>query len=75
MGYSKYIQHRNTTTISKVLRLIANAPRYVPNTVLYAQLLIPTVKAEITNFGTKYREKLTVHPDELIPALVMYGYR
>jgi hypothetical protein len=48
---------------NKVLRLIANAPRYVPNTVLHADLLIPTVKAELTTFGTKYREKLTVYPN------------
>jgi hypothetical protein len=27
----------------------------VPNAVLHSDLLIPTVKAEITNFGTKYR--------------------
>jgi hypothetical protein len=45
----------------------------VPNTVLNADLLIPTVKAEITNFGTKYREKLISHPNELIPALLDDG--
>jgi len=30
----------------------------------------PTVKTEITNFSTKYREKLITHPNELIPALL-----
>jgi hypothetical protein len=45
----------------------------VPNTVLHSDLLIPTVKAEITNFGTKYREELTAHPKELIPALLDDG--
>jgi hypothetical protein len=45
----------------------------VPNTVLHTDLLIPAVKAEMTNFGTKYREKLTVHPNELIPALLDDG--
>jgi hypothetical protein len=58
---------------NKVLRLIANAPRYLPNTVLHAHLLIPTVKAATTNFGTKYLEKLTVHSNELIPALLDDG--
>jgi hypothetical protein len=29
-----------------------------------------TVKAEITNLSTKYRETLTTHPNELIPALL-----
>ena len=30
----------------------------------------PQFKAEITNFSTKYREKLITHPKELIPALL-----
>jgi len=55
---------------NKVLRSIVNAPRYVPNTILHTDLQIPTVKEEITNFSTKYREKLITHPSELIPALL-----
>ena len=39
---------------NKVLGSIVNAPRYVPNTALHTDLQIPTVKAEITNFSTKY---------------------
>ena len=39
---------------NKVLRSIVNAPWYVPNTILHTDLQIPTVKAEITNFSTKY---------------------
>jgi hypothetical protein len=58
---------------NKVLRSIVNAPRYVPNTILQTDLQIPTVKAEITNFSTKYREKLITHPNELIPALLEDG--
>jgi hypothetical protein len=42
----------------------------VPNTILHTDLQIPTVTAEITNFSTKYREKLTTHPNELIPAVL-----
>ena len=56
---------------NQVLRPIANAPRYAPNTILHTDLQIPTVKEEITNFSTKYREKLITHPDELIPALLV----
>ena len=41
---------------------IVNTPWYVPNTLLHTDLQIPTVIAEITNFSTKYREKLTTHP-------------
>jgi hypothetical protein len=55
---------------NKVLRSIVNAPRYVPNTILHTDLQIPTVKAEIMNFSTKYREKLIAHPKELKPALL-----
>jgi len=55
---------------NKVLRSIVNAPWYVPNTILHTNLQIPTVKAEITNFSTKYREKLITHPNELISAIL-----
>jgi hypothetical protein len=55
---------------NKVLRLIVNATWYVPNTILHTDLQIPTFKVEITNFSTKYREKLITHPNELIPALL-----
>jgi hypothetical protein len=55
---------------NKVLRSIVNAPWYVPNTILHTDLQIPTVKAEITNFSTKYREKLITHSNELTPALL-----
>jgi hypothetical protein len=56
--------------VYKVLRSIVNAPWYVQNTILHTDQQISTVKAEITNFSTKYREKLTTHPNELIPALL-----
>jgi len=55
---------------NKVLRSIVNAPWYVPNTIIHTDLQIPTVKAEITNFSTKYREKLIIHPNELTPTLL-----
>ena len=49
---------------------MSQAPWYVPNTILHIDLQIPIVKAEITNFSTKYQEKLFTHPNELIPALL-----
>jgi hypothetical protein len=49
-----------------IMKLII-APNF---TCLHTDLQIPTVKAEITNFSTKYRGKLTTHPNELIPALL-----
>jgi len=53
---------------NKALRSIVNAPWYEPSTILHTDLQTPTVKAEITNFSTKYREELITHPKELIPA-------
>jgi len=47
-----------------------HAPWYVPNPIIHTDLQIPTVKAEITNFSTKYREKLITNPNELTPALL-----
>ena len=55
---------------NKIFRSIVNTPWYVPNTMLHTDPQIPTVKAEITNFSTKYREKLITHPNELTPALL-----
>jgi hypothetical protein len=55
---------------NEILRSVVNAPWYVPNTLLHTGLQIPTVKAEITNFSIKYREKLTTYPNELTPALL-----
>jgi hypothetical protein len=39
---------------SKTLRLITDAPRYVPNVVIRNDLQIPTIKEEITRFSSKY---------------------
>jgi len=55
---------------NKAFRLNVNAPWYILNTILHTDLQIPTVKAEITNFSTKYREKLITHPKELLPTLL-----
>ena len=43
---------------------------YEPNNILYTDLQVPTVKAEITNFSTKYHKKLITNPNELIPVLL-----
>jgi hypothetical protein len=51
-------------------RTLFSSARYVPNTILHTDLQISTVKAEITNFSTKYREKLITHPNELTPSLL-----
>jgi hypothetical protein len=54
---------------SKVLRLIVNAPWYVPNSVIRKDLRIPTVKEEISRFSSHYDVRISVHPIELIASL------
>jgi len=50
---------------SNVLRIITDAPWYVPNTVIKRDLQIPTVKQEAGKFSTKYRKRLDTHPNNL----------
>jgi hypothetical protein len=54
---------------NKILRMVTNAPRYVPNHVLHTDLQIPTIREEITRFSTNYKAKLEVHPNALITNL------
>jgi hypothetical protein len=54
---------------SKVLRLIADAPWYVSNSVIRKDLQIPTVKEEISRFSSRYAVRLRVHTNELIATL------
>jgi hypothetical protein len=51
---------------SKALRMITDAPWYVPNTVIRKDLQIPTVKQEISRYSYHYSTCLSVHPNELI---------
>jgi hypothetical protein len=54
---------------SKVLRLIVNAPWYVPNSVIRKDLRIPTVKEEISRFSSHYDVRISVNPNDLIASL------
>jgi carbonic anhydrase len=51
---------------SKALRIIVDAPRYVPNTVIRRDLHTPTVKEEIGRYSSQYSARLSVHPDDLV---------
>jgi hypothetical protein len=51
---------------SKVLRLIVNAPWYVPNSVIHKDLRIPSVKEEFSLFSSHCAVCLHEHPNELI---------
>jgi hypothetical protein len=46
----------------KVLRMITDAPWYVPNMVLRQDLQITSVKGEIHRFSTQYRDRSTHIP-------------
>ena len=49
---------------NKVLRATVNAPWYISNKVLHADLKVPTIREEITKSSIKYRYKITTHPNE-----------
>jgi len=50
---------------SKVLRIITDAPRYVPNTIMKRDLQIPTAKQEARKYSANCRKRLDTHPNNL----------
>jgi hypothetical protein len=48
---------------SKALRMIVDAPWYVPNTVIRRGLQIPTVKEEIRSYSSQYSARPSAHPN------------
>jgi hypothetical protein len=55
---------------SKALRMIVDAPWYVPNTVIRRDLQIPTVKEEIRRYSSQYSARLSAHTNDLIVNLI-----
>jgi hypothetical protein len=51
---------------SKVLRMIVDAPWYVPITVIRRDLQIPTVKGKIRRYSSQYSTRLSAHPNDLV---------
>jgi hypothetical protein len=49
---------------SKVLRMIVDAPWYVPNSLIRRDLRCPTVKEEI-RYSSHYGSRLRTHPNHL----------
>jgi hypothetical protein len=47
---------------SKALRMIVDAPWYVPNMVIRRDLQIPIVKEEIRHYSSQYSARLRAHP-------------
>jgi hypothetical protein len=64
----------NTETLerfqSKALSMIADAPWYVPNTVIRRDLQTPTVKEEIGRYSSQYSARLSAQPNGLVVNLV-----
>jgi hypothetical protein len=54
---------------SKVLRIITDAPWYMPNTVIKCDLQVPTVKQEARKYSVNYWKRIDVHPNSLASAL------
>jgi hypothetical protein len=50
---------------SKALRMITDAPWYVPNVILRQDLQIPLVKEEVRRFNIQYSSRLQTHPNSL----------
>jgi hypothetical protein len=55
---------------SKALRKTVDAPWYVPNTIIWRDLQIPTVKEEIRHYSSQYGARLSTHPNDLIVNLI-----
>jgi hypothetical protein len=55
---------------SKALRIITCAPWYMPNWIIQRDLKMKSVKDEIKEYSSNYRERLTRHPNTLAVELV-----
>jgi hypothetical protein len=55
---------------SKALRMIVDAPWYVPNKVIRRDLQIPTVKEEIRRYSSQYSARLSTHSNDLTINLI-----
>jgi hypothetical protein len=50
---------------SKVLRIITDAPRYVPNAVIKLDLKVLSVRQAVRNYSVTYRQRFDDHPNRL----------
>jgi hypothetical protein len=55
---------------SKALRIIVDAPWYVPNTHIRRDLQLTSVKEEIRRYSSQYSARLSTHPSDLIVTLM-----
>jgi hypothetical protein len=57
------------TLQSKALRIITDAPRYVPNAVIKHDLKVLSLRKEVHNYRVTYRQRLDDHPKRLAKSL------
>jgi hypothetical protein len=55
---------------SKALRMIVDAPWYVPNTLVRRDLQIPSIKEEISHYSSHFSARLTAHPNDTLLTLL-----
>ena len=56
---------------SKLLRIISNAPQYVPSAMLRRDLQVLSVKQEVMNYSITYQQRLINHPNQLATTLYL----
>jgi hypothetical protein len=55
---------------SKALRMIIDAPWYVPNTLIRRDLQTPSVKEEISHYSPHYSARLSAQPNDILLTLL-----
>ena len=55
---------------AKVLRIITDAPWYIPNAMLHRDLRVTTVKHTVKAYSIAYRCRIAKHPNRLAPPLI-----
>jgi len=55
---------------SKILRSMADAPRYVSNSTLHKYLGIPFIRDVLQERSTKHHDRLEIHPNALLQPLL-----
>ena len=55
---------------AKALRVITDAPWYIPNAMLHRDLRVSTVKHTVKNFSITYHRRIAQHPNLLMPPLI-----
>jgi hypothetical protein len=54
----------------KALRMIVDAPWYVPKTLIQQDLQIPSVKEKISHYSSHYSARLTADPNDILLTLL-----